>query len=72
MWKYSIRNVVVIFQDTILRVVGFYVRRSSNDFGPIQVHGGRLIYPSYRKLYGRFVEHRTQPWTSRGPGHEKG
>jgi hypothetical protein len=31
MWKNSIRNIVVIFQTTILRIVGFYVRRSSNE-----------------------------------------
>ena len=29
MWKDSIRNIVVIFQITILRIVGFYVRRSA-------------------------------------------
>jgi hypothetical protein len=29
MWKDSIRNIVVIFQTTILRIVGFYVRRSA-------------------------------------------
>ena len=29
MWKDSIRNVVVIFQTTILRIVGFYVRHSA-------------------------------------------
>ena len=32
MWKDSIRNIVVIFQTKILRNVGFYVRRSANDF----------------------------------------
>ena len=26
MWKHSIRNIVVIFQTTILRIVRFYVR----------------------------------------------
>ena len=31
MWKYSIRNIVVIFQPNILRVVGFYVRHSARD-----------------------------------------
>jgi hypothetical protein len=31
MWKDSIRNIVVIFQTTILRFVGFYVRRSANQ-----------------------------------------
>jgi hypothetical protein len=30
MWKDSIRNIVIIFQTTILRFVGFYVRRSAN------------------------------------------
>ena len=30
MWKDSIRNIVVIFQTTILRLVGFYVRRSAH------------------------------------------
>ena len=29
MWKDSIRNIVVIFQTNILRIVGFYVRRSA-------------------------------------------
>ena len=29
MWKDSIRNIVVIFQTTILRIVGFYVRHSA-------------------------------------------
>ena len=29
MWKDSIRNIVVIFQTTILRIFGFYVRRSA-------------------------------------------
>ena len=30
MWKDSIRNIVVIFQPNILRIVGFYVRHSAN------------------------------------------
>ena len=29
MWKNSIRNIVVIFQPNILRIVGFYVRHSA-------------------------------------------
>ena len=29
MWKDSIRNIVVIFQTTIWRIVGIYVRRSA-------------------------------------------
>ena len=29
MWKYSIRIIVVIFQTTIQRIVGFYVRHSA-------------------------------------------
>ena len=29
MWKDSIRNIVVIFQLNILRIVGFYVRHSA-------------------------------------------
>ena len=32
MWKDSIRNIVVIFQTKILRIVVFYVRRSANVF----------------------------------------
>ena len=32
MWKDSIRNIVVIFQPNILRIVGFYVRHSAHDF----------------------------------------
>ena len=31
MWKDSIRNIVVIFQPNILRIVGFYVRHSATD-----------------------------------------
>ena len=31
MWKDSNRNIVVIFQPTILRSVGFYVRHSAID-----------------------------------------
>ena len=31
MWKDSIRNIVVTFQTTILRIVGFYVRHSATD-----------------------------------------
>ena len=30
MWKDSIRNIVVIFQPNILRIVGFYVRHWAN------------------------------------------
>ena len=30
MWKDSIRNIVVIFQPNILRIVGFYVRHSAD------------------------------------------
>ena len=29
MWKDSVRNIVVIFQTNILRIVGFYVRHSA-------------------------------------------
>ena len=29
MWKDSIRNIVVIFQPNILRIIGFYVRHSA-------------------------------------------
>ena len=32
MWKDSIRNIVVIFQPNILRIVGFYVRHSAINF----------------------------------------
>ena len=32
MWKDSIRNIVVIFQPNILRIVGFYVRHSAIEF----------------------------------------
>ena len=32
MWKHSIRNIIVILQTTILRIVGFYVRHSAIDF----------------------------------------
>ena len=31
MWKDSIRNIVLIFQTTILRIIGFYVRHSGID-----------------------------------------
>ena len=32
MWKDSIRNIVVIFQPNILRIIGFYVRHSATVF----------------------------------------
>ena len=32
MWKESNRNIVVIFQPNILRIVGFYVRHSAYVF----------------------------------------
>ena len=32
MWKDSIRNIVVIFQTTILRIVGFYDRHLAITF----------------------------------------
>ena len=32
MWKDSIRNIVGIFQTNILRIIGFYVRRSATVF----------------------------------------
>ena len=31
MWKDSNRNIVVIFQPNILRIVGFYVRHSAKE-----------------------------------------
>ena len=34
MWKDSIRNIVVIFQPNIVRIVGFYVRHLANDKEP--------------------------------------
>ena len=30
MWKDSLQNIVVTFQTTILKIVGFYVRRLAN------------------------------------------
>ena len=30
MWKDSIKNIIVTFQTTILRIVGFYVRPSAS------------------------------------------
>ena len=41
MWKDSIRNIVVIFQTTILRIVGFYVRHSANDSIFLTDHSAR-------------------------------
>ena len=32
MWKDSIRNIVVIFQSNILRIVGFYVRHLASVY----------------------------------------
>jgi hypothetical protein len=31
-WKDSVKNIVVIFQTNILRIVGFYVRHSASTF----------------------------------------
>ena len=33
-WKDSIRNIAVIFQPNILRIVGFYVRHSAKERKP--------------------------------------
>ena len=35
MWKDSDRNIVVIFQTNILRIVGFYVRHSAPESGSV-------------------------------------
>ena len=44
MWKDSIRNIVVTFQTTILRIVGFYVRHSANVLNSV------LGTPETRKI----------------------
>ena len=44
MWKDSVRNIVVIFQTNILRIVGFYVRHSAS------------VYTVHRALHGRFYD----------------
>ena len=47
MWKDSIRNIVVIFQTTILRFVGFYVRRLANDHGYNFITKKKKCFPYY-------------------------
>ena len=44
MWEDSIRNIVVIFQTNILRIVGFYVRRSATVW-----HYQNLFFGQYKK-----------------------
>ena len=52
MWKDSIRNIVVIFQTTILKFVGFYVRRSATDFCSLCVTSWKMkIGIPVKKMY---------------------
>ena len=51
MWKDSIRKIVVIFQTTILRIAGFYVRRSAHD-----VSFFKQNCPKQKKLSGIQVQ----------------
>ena len=45
MWKDSIRNIVVIFQPIILRIVGFYVRHSAIIMN-LQCSGNNKLPPT--------------------------
>ena len=45
MWKDSIRNIVVIFQPNILRIVGFYVRHSATNTFKIILFFFILAFP---------------------------
>ena len=59
MWKDSIRNIVVIFQSNILRIVGFYVRHSASIFGykmnVVHMMQNMIWTPTYLKktVFGR-------------------
>ena len=46
MWKDFIRNIVVIFQTTILRSVGLYVRHSANEKNS---HFGNRLYSKEKR-----------------------
>ena len=45
MWKDFIRNIVVIFQPNILRIIGFYVRHSASIYSscPAQLELCRIL-----------------------------
>ena len=45
MWKDSNRNIVVIFQPNILRIVGFYVRHLAMAFFRHAAHGAKTAAP---------------------------
>jgi hypothetical protein len=47
MWKDSIKNIVVIFQPNILRIVGFYVRHSATLDSGINVGVRLLIFEKF-------------------------
>ena len=56
MWKDSIRNIVVILQPNILRIVGFYVRHSAT----VQIYKKGFILFSAKYFNPR-------KWASNGP-----
>ena len=62
MWKDSIRNIVVIFQPNILRIVGFYVRHSAIVWRlkiiqkPLKIRHGGFQQVSRGSLRGRFPD----------------
>ena len=60
MWKDSIRNIVVIFQPNILRIVGFYVRHSAKVFENISKYPLRFCN-LYRIIKSILDVRNTQP-----------
>ena len=48
MWRDSIRNIVVIFQTKILRIVGFYVRRSASEREIFGHNSDHLIFATHQ------------------------
>ena len=79
MWKDSIRNIVVIFQPNILRIVGFYVRHSAIIWSLAKDHDLPEFWP-YGRLKGPKIENETSrnivlssffPWTKITGRHEQ-
>ena len=57
MWKDSIRNIVVIFQPNILRIVGFYVRHSATDcssYTSVKIFQKLQLFMVFQKYVQRF------------------
>ena len=68
MWKDSIRNIVVIFQPNILRIVGFYVRHWALDrgWGEKKCTDKLPFYNYFKPNFRHLHEYLSQNWGSDG------